>query len=357
MSDNNLCSHTAQVPRPFKTKKLGKIPYYALELAKNEIVDWFNSQSVQTTDEKKRKIYEKYADKVFNCGNDFIVQKAGKYVRASRMYCKNEFCPICGQKDSQLHKKRMSRAADRLLWSPGLGYLVFTIPAAISEKFPNKEQINRLSEWAFSIANLIFDAPGAMLRTHLMGDEPGKLHIHFNVLFPILSDTGIKEKNDLLNMRRLWATVLNEEFGLNLKTSVVSYNFQYSEGKKLHKIKYVLRPVITADRFLTLDDEKRCRIVDLKGWHNTRWFGKLANSQYKKYLESKGVEIKQKPDQVCPVNGEKYKFVGIVSKYNLKDGYIRFVEGGENRSCQVRPLDENNFVDWETYLCLKEKGG
>ncbi|GAG25506.1 unnamed protein product, partial [marine sediment metagenome] len=61
-------------------------------------------------------------------------------------------------------------------------------------------------------------------------------------------------KEKIEKVRKLWTKTLNTYFKLDLKESNFKYSFAYQTPKKIHKIKYVLRPIVTADKFLTLSD-------------------------------------------------------------------------------------------------------
>lgn len=281
-------------------------------------VDWFQENAkLQVTDAQKSK-YHKLADRIEGCGKDWIHLKDDHgHEKYTRIHCNNEFCPTCGKKDSQLHKKRMSRAGDRLLWAPLLGYMVFTLPRSVSEAFPDKETLNKSAKAAWEITREHFNTEGGMSRVHLMGERLGGMHIHFNVLFPILQTTGAVPQETLDKVREAWTEHVNATYGLNLQQTDVYYKFREEMGKKLHAIKYVLRPIVTAERFICLPEAQKHKIVELKGWHNTRWFGKLANSCYKKYLKELGVVFDDKPPRTCPICGEKFKFVSIVAHWDI----------------------------------------
>lgn len=330
-----LCSNTVQVP---------SFDYNSInvnELAKEMICGYLFEHG-----------HWKDADAIQTCGSEFVhlkdVNGHEKYVKK---HCGHDYCPICGVVGSKAHKKRSARAMDRLLWVEVLGYMVFTLPKEISLNMPDKEKLSDLSKKAWDLVKKNFDTPGGMARIHLMGEEPEKLHIHVNVLFPIVNKTGRGEvPREMLDvMRSEWTEYVNKAFGLKYENTNVFYKFAYQEGRKIHQVEYVLRPVITPGKFLTLSDNDREKVIGLRGWHNTRWFGKLANSQYKEYLTSVNVEVTKYEDKDvaiskrCPICGEKFRFVEICHKSKI-----------DKVKMGLRAIDDDTLVDFSIYSYLKE---
>ena len=241
---------------------------------------------------------------------------------------------------------------DRLIWAPVLGYLVYTLPDEISQDKPDVDTLKALSKKAWDLTATHFKTPGAMVRTHLMGNALGKFHIHINVLFPILNDTGkgkVPQEN-LDRLRRSWTDFINKKFGKAYADTNINYNFCTTKRKIRHKIKYVVRPIVNSLEFYSLNDEDRHYIISLAGWHNTRWFGKLANCEYKKFLTAKNIDPKKYENsdlhlsRRCPVCGSRYRCIDIIHKNNLPRSQLRWVDG-------------DTLVDLSTFSYLKEKNG
>jgi len=314
-------------------------PFQRKELYKQETVRWLAKNG-----------YIKEAEKIEHCGTSFIHLKcpAGhhKYVR---MYCKNEFCPVCGVVGSREHKKRTTRARDRLMWAKILGYMVFTLPESISSSNIEKDVLNDLSKAANAIVTSNFNTPGGCDRWHFNGDSVGKLQIHLNVLFPIEGTNGIGKIDNLklTKIKKDWTDFINEYFKLSLPSAVSHYGFASSARKKYHKIKYVLRPVTNDFQFYTLSDLDKKYILSLRRWHNTRWFGELSNRMYKKFLTQKGINPTAAVDgdpylsRGCPVCGGKFRFEEIIYK-------------GDVQMHGLRWLDNDILVDYEVYEALKK---
>lgn len=330
------------------------MPANVRKLTGEVIENWFWAVGFKSNEPQITEQYHKIALRIKTCGRNFVhLEDNAEHIKINRMRCKNEFCPECGQNNSALHKKRVSRATGRLFHTPVLGYMVFTLPDTISELFPDKKVLSKLSKHAWQVSNKYFDTDGGMSQVHLMGDKPGKLHIHFNVLFPVNGTTGKVDQAVLDELRTAWTAIVNKEFGLSLPTTSVYYKFAVEEGRKLHKVKYVLRPIVTPDKFLSLPDDLRKKIVALRGWKNTRWFGKLSHSQYKKYFQEKSIAIPEKPDTLCPVSKEKYHYVDVISSDDLGKG---FLVSGESGVHQIRAIDNDTWVDLETYSYMQANG-
>jgi len=326
-----LCSLYAQVRPPAYNR------YQTNELCKDELVDWLTFNGQQTM-----------AGRIESCGTAFIhlIDSEG-FERYNRLRCKNELCPVCGSKNSSVHKRRVGRALIRLLWNGLLGSFVFTLPAEISEARPSKDKINKLTKKAWQIVKKEFETPGGLSRVHLMGDKPEKLRIHINFLFPLLNadNRGMVPKEKIETVRNLWTATLNKSFNLDLKESNFKYGFADVPGKKVNKIKYVLRPIVTAQKFLTLSDDDRHYVLSLRKGHNTRWYGNLSNAKYKKYLNERGVDVNKLENEVdgllSPVTGEKYRFLGIVQEKDLPRHNLRWLDG-------------DTLVDFGTFAFLQQ---
>jgi hypothetical protein len=269
------------------------------------------------------------------CGTSWLSLKCPKrHKKFLQLRCKLDFCPVCGQKGSRAHKIRAKRAKGRLLWANLLGYVIFTLPADVSASRPEEVKLRALEAKAEKILKRNFNTPGGLIRRHDMGDSPGKLHIHFNCLFPILGTNGRGKipAETLEKLRDEWAEVINEEFSLDLETSNVYYGFETKRKKIYHKIKYVLRSTVGAVWFHTLSDKDKLYIMSLKKKHNTKWWGELRNNKYRQYLLSKGIDpdVDVNKDNYlsgyCPCGCGKFSFDGIYSKKDLPRDELRFLE-------------------------------
>lgn len=315
-------------------------PHKDKHLQKNEVVKWLDNNGGS-----------RQASQLLLCGTRFVhLRDSNGHEKWAKMHCHLEFCPDCGTRGSRVHKTRTTRARDRLMWAPVLGYVVFTLPAEIAASRLPRETLQRLEKEASVIIENIFKSPGGMNRVHLAGDRLSTLRIHVNALFPVLGTNGIGKMDPLIleNARKAWTLFVNTFFNLNIKTADIHYSFSTTRKQKAGKIKYVLRPIIDAFMFMTLSHEDKLYILSLCGWHNTRWFGKLSNALYKKYLIEKGIDPTKnvKADLhlscACPVCGGRYRFIDIVSRSEIpKDG--------------VRWIDADTAIDFATFAGLRDK--
>jgi len=312
------------------------------DLCKSWVIEWLAQNG-----------YEKKALQVHSCGSKAVsLACSNGHQKMVRMTCHKEICPKCGQRGSLAHKERYLRATDRLIWSPVLGYMVFTLPREVSDIRPGKEQLSKIEKEAVKIVQDNFSTPGCMVRVHFMGEENTHLHIHINVLFPIIDTNGKGEvpQATLDKIRQKWTMFINQTFNLNNDTTNVFYKFKTSEIKKRHAIKYVTRAIVVAEKFLSLSREAKHWYLSLAGWHNTRWYGQLANCKYKQYLQDQGIDYaaNQEKDialaRKCPVCGERFK-------------YREQVDIGDIPKSQFRQLDANVWVDLEVFAALQNKGG
>lgn len=315
-------------------------PLEIKELCKEWVVEWLAANG-----------YEKKSQQVHFCGRKAVsLACPNGHQKRVRMTCHKEICPSCGQKGSLAHRERYLRAIDRLIWAPVLGYMVFTLPKEVSKAMPEKAQLSKIEKEAVRIVQDNFNTPGCMVRAHLMGEEIEHLHIHINVLFPIIDTNGRGEvpQTTLDNIRQHWTIFVNQTFNLNEKVTNVFYKFATSPGKMIHKIKYVTRAIVVAEKFLSLPNEAKHWYLSLAGWHNTRWYGQLANCKYKEFLKSRNVDIEahQEKDialgKDCPVCGERYKYKGVVDVEDIPKS-------------QFRQIDKDVWIDLETFAVLKNK--
>lgn len=315
-------------------------PFEIKELCKSWVIEFLAKNG-----------FDKAASAVAFCGTKIVSLKCHNgHQKLVRTTCHKEICPRCGQKGSLAHKRRYTRALDRLVWAPVLGYMVFTLPREVSELMPSKEQLSKIEKEAVLIVQDNFNAPGCMARVHFMGEEPEHLHIHVNILFPIIDTNGRGEvpQETLFNIRQHWTLFINQTFNLNKDITNVFYKFKTSEVKKRHTIKYVTRPVVVAEKFLSLSNEAKHWYLSLAGWHNTRWYGQLANCKYKEYLKTKGLNFMDHQEEdialakKCPVCGGRFKYQEIINIDEIPRN-------------QFRQLDPDVWVDLEVYAALHNK--
>jgi len=234
-----------------------------------------------------------------------------------RQHCGREYCPICGQKGSFYHKRRVLRAAEHFIWAIPWGNLTFTIPKSISESYLPKRYLSILQKAAWEVTRDNLGVEGAEVVIHPLGQAENGLHIHFETLFNIIGTfgRGAVPLIVLENIKKAWARKLNEIFNLNLSTTDVKYSFVTTKPKKWHKLNYIHRPVCTEDAMLKLSDQDRRYILSLKGYHKVKYFGCLANRKLHKWLRKHWapMRIRNIPmleRKVCPICEKKMRYIG-----------------------------------------------
>lgn len=331
-----LCSDTAQVPLSYSNN------VQKLKVRQELVAQWLKLSN-----------HEKVAYRLDMCGTTSAHMRCQEgHEKYIRMRCHNDFCVYCGTKWSTEHKKRATRAMDRLVYLPLLGYMVFTLPDHFMAAWPDKAALKYLSGKVWKLVKKHFDVGGGVVRTHLMGEKGDKLHIHFNVLFNITRTDGKGEVPiELLRLiRKEWTSIVNKFFGLKLENTNVWYSFVTHLGQKIHKVKYIFRPIVTSEKFIALSDDDKEYVLSLTRRHNTRWFGKLANPVYKKYLKEMNIPANYFEDRdismtkKCPIDGSKFKFVDVVDANNLpREGFRR--------------IDGDTLVDFALFSFIKDRGG
>lgn len=304
------------------------------------IVDWLNLNE-----------YPKKAKRLANCGITWLlfrcIKKHEKYIR---LHCGFDYCPSCGREDSWFTRRRYIRALDRIIHLGTVRYVDLTLPKKISESWLNRNTLNYLMKQAWLVVKDNLQAAGCGVRVHLVGEKSKGLHVHFNVLFAIdnKTGTGMVLQEVLDSIRAQWTKVVNDCFGLSYPNINVWYDFAPEIGRRFHRVRYVFGSAVMGRKFKFLSENDKHWVVQLSGFHKTRWFGKLANNKYKEYLKSKGINPTEKEDSdvsfsnICPVDGEKFKRVGVVSEQCLPRP-------------QLRAVDKDTLVDFSVKKALEER--
>jgi len=292
LPESPLCSIHYQVSQQ------GDFPSTSDKLGKKTFEDWLLSNGFTEDGEKLAECALRVEHWQCENGHDFYFRK----------YCGREYCPICGAKDSYYHNRRVMRAAEHFIWAVPWGNLTFTMPKEISELRLDKSKLRKLQNLAWQVTERILKPEGASVTVHLLGEKSEGLHVHFEVLFMRIGcfNKGIISKARLKEVKKVWALVLNKEFGLSLKTTDVRYNFAATHPKKWHKLSYIHRPICTEEKMLELQDENKKYILGLKGYHHTRWYGALANKNVHEFLRKhwaplKLIETPLIEKRVCPM--------------------------------------------------------
>jgi len=325
--------------------------------------------------------------------------------------CHRSMCPVCSEKGSRSHKRKIERIAKRLKWIADkanyvLGYCVFTVPKRLRHYFMSKEMLSELHRLGWQCVRDVLGAEGSATVIHFYGDawytikglaerlgkpefiiqgwvEDGRIetwrdeqgrvwvrnptwldfHPHVNVLFPKQGD-GYVTKEKLVELRRRWRELLEGVLGLPIGEDEENANYHYSKviGQVMHKIGYVSRSTVGAGRFLKLSEAEKWLLVDeLRGWRNVRYHGRLSDRNWKKYLEELKVKIEQKKGIECPVchaqgcEGHRMKLVRATAGVSVQESDLIQEDDLVGERVRLDKLDENWFVVEGCSILLDEQ--
>lgn len=255
-----------------------------------KIVGWLNEHE-----------HGKEAGTLVVCGaktNAVDLRCLAEHRYAKQIFCGRQYCTRCGEEESVIHQRRYSRSWDRLMWAPALGEVVLTVPEELRDNFESADMLGKLHRLGWTCVRETLgqelNIDGGMTTVHLFGDKSDKFHPHVNIIFPLCSDEALTVSRETLEaLRDKWYDMLEELTGKTISLTDdgrerknAYYGFKITEAQKAHLVKYMLRPTVGAERFLRLDDDlKEFVVTSLVGFHNVRWYGKLANRNFKKYKE------------------------------------------------------------------------
>lgn len=202
-------------------------------------------------------------------------------IRAMKVVpCGREDCPVCGQKDSMLHKQRFCRGVKKILTYKGGGYLVFTVPVEFRGYFKKRDVRNSY----LSRIKIIMQAMGynrAFVRYHWGGDKHrGVFNPHVNILFDLEGREGKCSMMMLQMIKRLIMEWFDEIWGWNRdRIPVVEYHYKNYEdegyiGWILHKLDYICRPTLLHCKQGMGVKDFRDLVKSLYNYRNIRWWGK-----------------------------------------------------------------------------------
>jgi uncharacterized Zn finger protein (UPF0148 family) len=261
----------------------------------------------------------KQARALERCGDTYVEMKCKEGHRfLKRVYCGRMFCPVCGEKGSDVHKRRVKRSLSRLEWGDVWYTIVFTVPEGIRERFKSKEKLTELSRRAWEVVEVAlgsdFQDLGGMVTVHLFGDR-SEFHPHVNVTIParLRGKVGFP-KGVVRRLKELWAKTLG------VVEVVVDVKYKTSKRQKMHWLRYVLRSTCNWERFKRLSQDLREFILFLARWHNVRWYGILANCKYRKWLEDHLVSLLL--EEGCPICGRKLFFVAVWEGRSVRKYWI-----------------------------------
>lgn len=287
----------------------------------------FIPPELHLTDEEIRENQFKYQENIVSvCGHQAISLKGetsgADYIKL--IDCHKQWCPHCGGKKGKIHKNRIRSILKRVdLSKYSLRQLIFTIPEHIREDLKNRESLDKLFAIVKRIISKFYGQPifdrrghiksyklnkGVILYLHVFGDPKrdekgnfvydGKFHPHINVHVFEPAGTLMKQQSSIIeSIKSMWLKQLNKTFSLNLSVVDMQYLFKIKMGQKVHAVKYMSKPWCREDYLAADDDLKRLLVLDLTGFLYVRFYGSLANCNYKDEMilsEDENEEIESK---------------------------------------------------------------
>lgn len=80
---------------------------------------------------------------LYGCHTGWIKGECGDgHIYSRAVMCDKEWCPDCGKKNSNIHKRRVARWWNKIMSMNSVGYLVITIPEQFRDDFYNKKLLS-----------------------------------------------------------------------------------------------------------------------------------------------------------------------------------------------------------------------
>lgn len=204
--------------------------------------------------------------------------------------CGREWCGVCGEKDSDAHKRRWSRWLPKVRQLRRMGYLVVTFPLEIRAGLRTKPELSAMASHVTAILKELGFARG-LRRWHWFGDESIEFNPHLNFL---LDSAHISERQ-LKGIKEQVANLVGVP-------CVVHYQYTTVPAKMMHLLKYVTRSTFL-NRWW--DNE----FADATfGYRNTWSWGHWKESpawSLNTPEEAKSEELQKLSRGTCPVCGDR----------------------------------------------------
>ena len=228
------------------------------------------------------------------------------------LHCSKSLCPVCSEKNSEAHKRRYARMIRKFrhfVENEPMGYMVFTVPLAQRPHFKDKVSLGYLMKAAASVVQGVLGVDGVVVSMHFFGDKKLDYHPHVNVIFPLLADRGSRKVYERLSKKKLellrseWRDALQDYTKEKIDQVSVHYQFAGTEGRKVHKFKYVGRSTVPFEAFIALDEGMQEFLIDgLFRFHNVRYYGEFANCKWKSFYFHIGAEFPRDLKKLlCPL--------------------------------------------------------
>lgn len=232
-----------------------------------------------------------------------------KYMKV--LSCYDRFCPSCGNKGGQIHKRRARRVLDQIKRQYGcldglaLRKFVFTLPASVREKMRNKKALNAFFIDVERLLKPLFPGRQIHLSLHPFGDRDRDYKPHVNAYVVerrnIPGGCQLRIAPEMLIMLKSAYVKSLVKRGFDVDLVDVHYSFTLDRGRFLHGVKYLVRPC---------PDQKTLFALDVD---DPELFAFMMSNEMKGFQFIRSLRVKVSPDQfvmgVAVIKFEKMKFV------------------------------------------------
>ena len=300
-------------------------------------------------------------DRIAVCGK-YWNQYAGKVSSLDylwRIRCYQQLCPHCNSKGGAIHRRRKKSESDRLvkyygsLDGLGVREFVYTLPESLRPLFSTKEGLDKLLKMVGKLIKPLFPGRLVDLSLHVIGNDPGTMHIHVNAyvferILPgfnfWLSAGFLKEMKSEFRKKLL-------KYGFRGEDVVVDYHFKTKLPKVLGAVKYFTRPNPDYSELMVMKEK------------NNKAFKFLTSKEMRKFNYIRHLKSEVAADQYiegdAPLKFEKMKYVGrFKMSWEVFITQYRSWERIEVRpDCFVVRSGGLTLEDYNGLIEAKEKGG
>jgi len=271
------------------------------------------------------------------CGSHFLRAdcSTGLHHFGKKLFCGGEWCPVCGEDGSSVHKRRIARWIPKVQQLAEAGYIVVEWPKDYRPGMQRKEGLRRAADTILDVLAGEHTRNGraegffsrGLMRWHWFNDDrPGYRADVFNPHINFLVEGGRLSRGDLAAMK----AELRAASGC--PSLIVNYHYGRSPGWIMHKVRYITRATFKNRSW----DEAFA--AELYNFRNIRWWGKWQSQPVWTLQEAEaegedvaGLEAVVKlQSHTCPDCGAPLQPRGLKSRLNRKTGEHDVVyEGGE----------------------------
>ncbi len=255
---------------------------------------------------------------------------------AKKIFCHQEWCPVCGEDNSASHKQRLARLLPKIQQVSQLGYFVIEFPdwaRHIGQRgiAPDQDHGEYITGWCYSktdlreTANAIIGVLAGhrskskrrtggyfgrgLGRWHWFGEQrQGKWNPHFNILV----DSSYLSKSVLKQIKA------DLRAALNCPDLIVHYSYCDKPGQMVQKARYITRATFRDYSWSPYMARELYKFRNTRWWGN--WKGEPAWEMSQAEVEGEDVAclqvVSKLQEGICPDCGQPLK----VLYHNHKTG-------------------------------------